>query len=374
MTMMHLWRRDMATQQDDQEPGNSDEDVNTDDEEEDDHVDVESVRPKKDKEAPVWGQLGTPVGDRSTTDTETGETAELMKSVLLGSPDGDPTNEESAPRRGRRSDRESTVLSDGSHRSQGHSSDSSRSSCRSTGSKRRRDQKEKQHPGSKDSNTLNVPESTTPQQSPHQKLIKMTEHHSQSTITTPTVSSVVQLAEMPAQDLMHSRLNDMEQRITGVSGEPAPPSSRSRRRSDTGLQPERPRYPMTQKLRLKQMEMLCVENRDEYIYRMTYEVNMDQYAHFTEDLKILGSNAEEMIRQVIATCVWAYEYHHLTRRIESPYLPYLLWSPTPRVEGWRTPTIRSGHCNDYRAEVKRGWQYLVVLLQFWMDNNVTIRI
>ena len=40
------------------------------------------------------------------------------------------------------------------------------------------------------------------------------------------------------------------------------------------------------------METLCIENRDEYIYRMTYEVNMDHYAHFTEDLKVLGSNAE----------------------------------------------------------------------------------
>ena len=44
------------------------------------------------------------------------------------------------------------------------------------------------------------------------------------------------------------------------------------------------------------------------------------------------------------------------------------------MAGWRTPTIRPGHCNDYRAEVKRGWRYLVVLLQFWMDNNATIRI
>ena len=122
------------------------------------------------------------------------------------------------------------------------------------------------------------------------------------------------------------------------------------------------------------METLCVENRDEYIYRMTYEVNMERYAHFTEDLKVLGSNTKEMIRQVIATCVWAYEYHQLTKQIEGPYLPYLLWSPMPRVERWRTPTIRSGHCNDYRAEVKRGWRYLVVLLQFWMDNNATIRI
>ena len=108
------------------------------------------------------------------------------------------------PRRSRRSDKESTVLSDGSRRSRGHSSDSSRLSCRSTGSKRRRDQKEKQHTEPKDSSTLTVPEPTTPRQLPlRQKLIKMTEPHSQSTVTTtPTVNSVVQLAEIPAQDLM----------------------------------------------------------------------------------------------------------------------------------------------------------------------------
>ena len=81
------------------------------------------------------------------------------------------------------------------------------------------------------------------------------------------------------------------------------------------------------------METLCAENRDEYIYHMTYEVNMDRYAHFTEDLKVLGSNAEEMIRQVIATCVWAYEYHQLTRRIEGP-LP-ALFAVVPDAESRR---------------------------------------
>ena len=195
---------DAPAQLDDQE---LDEDVNADDEEEDDHAIAGSVRPQKGKDAPVWGRLGTPVGDRSTTDTETGETAELMQSVLLGSPQGDPIEEENNPRRSRRSDRESTVLSDSSRRSRGHSSDSSRSSCRSTGSKRHRDPKGKQP---KDSDTLNVPESTTPRQSPRQKLIKMTEPTSKSTTSTPTVSSVIQLAEMPAQDLMRARLNDME--------------------------------------------------------------------------------------------------------------------------------------------------------------------
>ena len=225
---------DLPAQDGGSRPGNEDEDVNADDEEEDDHVATESIHPKKGKDAPVWGRLGTPVGDRSTTDTETGETAELMKSVLIGSPDADTTKEESEPRRSRQSDRESTILSDDGRHSRGHSSDSSRWSCRSTGSKRHRDRKEKQP---KDSSQLNVPEATTPQQLPHQKLIKITEPSSKPTATTPVVSSVVQLVEIPSQDLMRARLNDMERRITGVSGDASPPSSRSRQKLDTGLRP-----------------------------------------------------------------------------------------------------------------------------------------
>ena len=153
---------DMPAQDEGSRPVDEDEDVNADDEEEDDPAVNESVRPKKGKDAPVCGRLGTPVGDRSTTDTETGETAELMESVVLGSPDGDPTNEESPPRRRSWSDRESTVLSDNDRRSRGHSSDSSRSSCRSAGSKHRWDRKEKPLPESKGSSQLNPPETTTP--------------------------------------------------------------------------------------------------------------------------------------------------------------------------------------------------------------------
>ena len=216
---------EMAVQDDDSDPGDEDKDGNADDEGEDDVAATGSVRPKKGKDAPVWGRLGTPVGDKSTTDTETGETAEMMKSVLIGSPDGNQTAEKNESRRRSRSDRESTVLSDGGRRSRGHSSDSSRSSCPVTGSKRRRDRREKEHPEPVDSSQLNAPEATTPQQLPCQKQIKMTEPSSRPTSMTPAVSSVVQLAEMPAQDLMHARLNDMEQRITGVSGEPSPPSS-----------------------------------------------------------------------------------------------------------------------------------------------------
>ena len=119
----------MPAQDEGSRPVDEDKDVNADDEEEDDPAVNESICPKKGKDAPVWGRLGTPVGDRSMTDTETGETADLMESVVLGSPDGDPSNEESPPSRSRRSDRESSILSDNNRRSRGYSSDSSRSSC-----------------------------------------------------------------------------------------------------------------------------------------------------------------------------------------------------------------------------------------------------
>ena len=79
---------DMAVRDNDGDPGKEDESGNTDDEGEDDlaedHAAAESVRPKKGKDAPVWGRLGTPVGEKNTTDTETGKTAEMMKSVLIG--------------------------------------------------------------------------------------------------------------------------------------------------------------------------------------------------------------------------------------------------------------------------------------------------
>ena len=55
---------DMPVREDDQRPDNSDGDINADDEEEGDHVATKSFCPKKGKDAPVWGQLGTPVGDR----------------------------------------------------------------------------------------------------------------------------------------------------------------------------------------------------------------------------------------------------------------------------------------------------------------------
>ena len=96
---------DMVNRDDDDNPDDEDEGSNADDEEDDDLAEdlyaAESVRPKQGKDATIWGQLGTPVGERSTTDTETGETAEMMKSVLIESPDGDQTAGKNKSRRSR---------------------------------------------------------------------------------------------------------------------------------------------------------------------------------------------------------------------------------------------------------------------------------
>ena len=48
-------------------------------------------------------------------------------------------------------------------------------------------------------------------------------------------------------------------------------------------------------LRAKQMDELCRHHHNEYIYRLTYELNMTRYDHYREDLWAFGNNAEEMI-------------------------------------------------------------------------------
>ena len=165
---------DMVVRDADDNPGDEDDDKGEDDLADDNDA-AESIRPKEGKDAAVWGRLGTPVGDRSTTDTETGETTNLIKSVLIRSPDGDQTTGKDESRRSCRSDREPTVLSDSGRLSRGYSSDSSRSSCWSTGSKHHHNRKEEKRSETQGTNQLNLPESTTPRQSPWQKQIKMTE-------------------------------------------------------------------------------------------------------------------------------------------------------------------------------------------------------
>ena len=72
----------------------------------------------------VWKRLGEPVDDCMSTDTETCETATLMKNVLgIQSPKGNCENDRRTPR-SCRSDRQHTILSDNSRRSRGYSSDS----------------------------------------------------------------------------------------------------------------------------------------------------------------------------------------------------------------------------------------------------------
>ena len=43
------------------------------------------------------------------------------------------------------------------------------------------------------------------------------------------------------------------------------------------------------------METLCRDHRDEYIYRITYEVDLRKYEHYHDDLKVFGNNAKEIL-------------------------------------------------------------------------------
>ena len=51
----------------------------------------------KKKKALVWGQLGTPINERDMTDTETGEAATLMESILIQSPEGHKAKDDKRP-------------------------------------------------------------------------------------------------------------------------------------------------------------------------------------------------------------------------------------------------------------------------------------
>ena len=87
------------------------------------------------------------------------------------------------------------------------------------------------------------------------------------------------------------------------------------------------------------MDILCRDHRDEYIYCVTYEVDSRKYEHYSDDLKVFGNNAEELLLQVVATCTWAPEYHDLTECTLDPYLPYILWAQLSKFDDWEVPTI-----------------------------------
>ena len=133
---------------------------------------------------------------------------------------------------------------------------------------------------------------------------------------------------MPKQSLLRSVLQKTEARMEGI-GHPQRsllPLARERQWSDTGLYPERPYYHLNQVLDERMMGVLCLNHRDEFIYRTKYEIDVRKYDHYREDLKAFGNNAEEILLQVVATCMWAREYHEKTKRTLDPYLPYMLWS------------------------------------------------
>ena len=68
-----------------------------------------------------------------------------------------------------------------------------------------------------------------------------------------------------------------------------------------GLCPEKPHFRLNQILDARMMDILCMDHQDKFIYRTMYEIDLSRYDHYKDDLL-----------QVVATCMWAREYHEKT--------------------------------------------------------------
>ena len=144
------------------------------------------------KDPTIWKWLGDPVDEQASTDTDTGEAMSLMESVLgIQSPEGGNRSSEGCCLPcSQCSDQQHTVLSDYSWWSYGYSSNSSQSSSRSTNSSEC--QCECRTGGAmntKSSDQLEVPETTTPHQSPQQKQLKTADLNAHSTTPVPTTAA-----------------------------------------------------------------------------------------------------------------------------------------------------------------------------------------
>ena len=104
---------------------------------------------------------------------------------------------------------------------------------------------------------------------------------------------------MPERGLLHSTLKKTEWRALVIPNHCSHPWHGS----DNGL---------IWILNAEMMETLCLHYRDEFIYQTMYEIDVRKYDHYREDLKEFN-NAEEILLQVITTCMWAHEYHEKTQ-------------------------------------------------------------
>ena len=154
-----------------------------------------------------------------------------------------------------------------------------------------------------------------PHQWPQQKQLKMADLEAHSAMPVPTESkstpqpggcrsSQVFHVPLPEQGVLHSAVQCTEARMEGVNDytRSLSPLARMRQRLDTGLCPQQLYFQLNQILTARQMETLCWDDRDEYIYRKTYEVDSRKYERYHDDLKVFGNNAEEPLLQVITTC------------------------------------------------------------------------
>ena len=169
----------------------------------------------------------------------------------------------------------------------------------------------------KTSDQLKVHETTIPRQSPQQKQLKMANLNAWSAMPVPMtaasmsqpgyrVSLQVTQVQMLEQSLLHLALQKTEAKMEGINH---PQSSLSplaweRRRSDTGLCPKKPHFHLNQILDAKMMKVLCLNHLDKFIYQTTYKIDMRRYDHFKDDLKVFSNNVEEILLQIVTTCMW----------------------------------------------------------------------
>ena len=107
---------------------------------------------------------------------------------------------------------------------------------------------------------------------------------------------------------------------------------------------------------------------NEYIFRVSYEINPTDYEHLLPDIATFGTDNVEVLLEVLSTVIWAKEHHHLTGCIPKPYIPMALYSTKPSFVTWNVPTkLKSNH--NYHHKNRDLWVYLVCLPQFWRDNR-----
>ena len=339
----------------------------------------------------VWKWLGELVDGHTSTDTKTGGTAAMMENILgIQSPKGTHgTNKRAGGSHSHRSNQQHTILSDNSCKSRGYSSDSSQSSSRSTGSKTSKCHQEHKAGGmssTKTSDRLDVPEVATPHQSPQQKQFENDGSGGPKCNAHPNwkwvFAAARKLPKLSGFPHPNTRTGCPMLSSTTYGSE----NGSCERPSEITLTPGPNVTEVGHWIMSPKAVLLAKPNTD---WETDGDIVMGPsgWVHLpVKPMKLtLGSmniimttwkrsaiNAKELLLQVVTICTWAQEYHDLTKCTPDLYLPYMLCSWSSKFNEWEVPTIDNLTHHEYHAKCRERWKYLIVLLQFWTDNNSTI--